>query len=314
MEKEFLRKRFNKQNLPHSLIFLSNDDVALNEASLCFAKFVLCVDDILIDELIIQKIDHRNHADVLFYPQKSESINVEEMLNLIEEANTLPYEGDSKVFILNNFENTNVLAQNKLLKTLEEPPKNVYFVLNIKNEAKVLPTILSRCQKLYLPQYDKAEIEAFMKDYKLNPQQSNDIIAFCDGAINRAKEFLEKENFFDILEIVFAVWNELRYSSSALKYASKLYDLKEDFELFLYLYNIVLQDVIHTKLGLAILVKNQSRLSEYQNIAKDFSLKALQNIAIYITKISERIQKNCNQNIVIDNFLMKILEERAKWR
>ena len=51
-----------------------------------------------------------------------------------------------KVFVCKNFEKTNTQAQNKFLKTLEEPPKNVVFLLLTTDIKSVLKTIVSRCK------------------------------------------------------------------------------------------------------------------------------------------------------------------------
>lgn len=50
------------------------------------------------------------------------------------------------VYVLNDFEEASVEAQNAFLKRLEEPQKNLSFILTAKNEWQILPTIISRCQ------------------------------------------------------------------------------------------------------------------------------------------------------------------------
>ena len=64
-----------------------------------------------------------------------------------------------KVFIFNNFSSANIQSQNKLLKILEEPPKNTFIILNVTNINKVLPTVLSRCKKIRLLPLTKQEIQ-----------------------------------------------------------------------------------------------------------------------------------------------------------
>ncbi|MBR1925825.1 MAG: hypothetical protein IJ837_03100 [Clostridia bacterium] len=304
-----------KGSLPHSIMLISEDKHNLSEASFYFAKMVLCESDVVDNTCLnCRKINHLSHADVMIYPAEKQSISVEEMVALTQDVYLSPYESNSKVYILNNFSETNALSQNKLLKTLEEPPKNVYFVLNTTNEAKVLPTILSRCQKIYLPKYSFEDVLKFLEEKDFSSTQKNDIASFCSGSINRAKEFSENQNFFEILDFCFDMWKNLRSSSKVLPYASKLYNLKTDFKLFLYLYNSVLEDILNTKLNIFDLVKNKNRIEEYKIIATDFSEKALLLIAKELTKINEKLERNCNQNIVVDNFLLYVLEVRAKWQ
>lgn len=305
---------FNKTNLPHAAILISGDDVSLSEASLCFAKLVHCPNNGEDECIICKKIEHKNHADVLIYPQEKENISVEEMLQVVEESYTLPYESQAKVFILNNFEKTTALAQNKLLKTLEEPPQNVYFVICVKNEMAVLPTIMSRCQKFYLQKYDEQSILDAIKDYDLTESQKQDVVGFCGGAIQEAKNFCEKENFFEIVDFCFDLFQNYTSSSKAVLYAKTLYGLKDDFRLFLKIYNNILSDVLNTKLKLVSEVKNKNRINEYQKISENYSYRALCEIAKYLNEINERLMRNCNQSIIVDNFLMKILEEKTKWQ
>ena len=305
---------FNKTNLPHASILISEDEAALCEASLYLSKIVMCDGSGDDDCIICKKIMHKNHADVLIYPQEKDAIGVEEMLKIVDESYSLPYEGKAKVFILYSFEKTNILAQNKLLKTLEEPPKNTYFILCTKNEMALLPTIMSRCQKIYLPKYDEKAVREAIKDYDLTEKQRSDVVGFCDGAISKAKEFCEKENFFDIVDFCFKLFLEYKNSSKAILYAKTLYGLKDDFDLFINLYDKILSDVLAVKLNLLDEVKNKQRINDYEEIGKSFSYKAICEIAKYLSEINERIIRNCNQSIIVDNFLMKILEEKAKWQ
>ena len=303
---------FKKNSLPHAIVLLSVDEMALGEASTYFCKLILCGDEN--DVLISKKIEHKNHADVLFFPQEKDVISVDEMLKIVEEAYVCPYESNSKIFVLNNFENTSVLAQNKLLKTLEEPPQNVYFVLNVKNEQLVLPTIMSRCQKIYLPKFDKQKIAESLSEFNLSYEQKQDIISYSNGAIKKAKDFALKENFFEILDFCFEMLKNYKSSSKAILYAKTLYSFKDDFLLFLNLFNIMIEDVIYLKLNLNSLIKNNQRLNDYKLISKEYSINALTEISKYLSLMSEKLKRNCNQNIIIDNFLMKILEEKTKWQ
>ncbi|KKK69311.1 hypothetical protein LCGC14_2935320, partial [marine sediment metagenome] len=69
----------------------------------------------------------------------------------IERATALkPFEGRSRVVVIDPAEEMNAAAQNAFLKTLEEPPPQVVFVLVTTDESRLLPTIRSRCRRLEL--------------------------------------------------------------------------------------------------------------------------------------------------------------------
>lgn len=292
-------------------MLISQDNQALFDFSFFVAKKLLCKTQNACGGCSeCKKIEHNNHADVLIFPKEKEVISVEEMVSLTQNSIVLPFEADKKIYILNNFSQTSGLVQNKLLKTLEEPPKHVFFVLNVANETKVLPTIRSRCQKIYLPKYDDLEIWNSLKDFDLTDVQKQNIVTYCDGIKSKALQFAGDLNFENTLNLTFDIWKNLRNSTQILKYSSKFYSNKQLFENFLFLYNIMLGQVLHAKLG----EKNNFNQEVFEEIAKDFSLKALTQIEKICIGVVEKLERNCNLGLVIDNFFLKILEERAKWQ
>ena len=97
------------------------------------------------------KVEKREHADVVILPHDKKNIVVEDVEKIVSESYVLPLEGEKKIYILYNFDQATPQAQNKLLKTLEEPPKSVVFIITTTNENNVLATIRSRCKKVFVP-------------------------------------------------------------------------------------------------------------------------------------------------------------------
>jgi DNA polymerase-3 subunit delta' len=83
----------------------------------------------------------------------SKQIKIEQIRKVVEAAPGRPYEGTRRVWILDGVEagRFGAEAANAFLKTLEEPPAHVCFLLLASNPTAVLPTIRSRCQQLVLP-------------------------------------------------------------------------------------------------------------------------------------------------------------------
>ena len=77
-------------------------------------------------------------------------LRVEQAVELVHEATLRPVEGRYKVFVIQDTHTANDGFANKLLKTLEEPPEYVVFVLTALDRNSVLPTIASRCQVMEL--------------------------------------------------------------------------------------------------------------------------------------------------------------------
>ena len=74
------------------------------------------------------------------------------------------HSGGNKVLIIWGAEKLNPQASNKLLKIIEEPPEKSYFILVTEKSSLLLPTLISRCQKIKLPPIEVEEIEKALKN------------------------------------------------------------------------------------------------------------------------------------------------------
>lgn len=72
--------------------------------------------------------------------------SVDDIRSITEQVNVPPQNGNYRIFIIDEVHMLSNAAFNAFLKTLEEPPKNVVFILATTEKHKVIPTILSRCQ------------------------------------------------------------------------------------------------------------------------------------------------------------------------
>ena len=86
--------------------------------------------------------------------QENKNIPVDTVRDIINFVSKTAFLGKNKVVIIPNIEYFNTAAANAFLKILEEPPKNVYFLLSCDNLKNILPTLRSRCYKIKSPMAD----------------------------------------------------------------------------------------------------------------------------------------------------------------
>ena len=91
-------------------------------------------------------INDNTHPDIIEIDAASNN-GVDEIRDLIEKVKYAPIQGRYKVYIIDEVHMMTAGAFNALLKTLEEPPEHVVFILATTDVHKVLPTVLSRCQR-----------------------------------------------------------------------------------------------------------------------------------------------------------------------
>ena len=87
-----------------------------------------------------------SHPDIIEIDAASNN-GVDEVRNLIERVKYAPMEGKYKVYIIDEVHMMTTGAFNALLKTIEEPPEHVIFIFATTEPNKVIPTIISRCQR-----------------------------------------------------------------------------------------------------------------------------------------------------------------------
>ena len=97
------------------------------------------------------------HPDVHFVEAAADKklISVDQIRDLIAEASLRPYEGRTKVFIVDPADGLSVGGSNSLLKTLEEPTRDTTFLLLTRSPDLLLPTIRSRSQAIYVGDTEK---------------------------------------------------------------------------------------------------------------------------------------------------------------
>jgi DNA polymerase III subunit delta' len=127
------------------------------------------------------KINHGNHEDVIYLAAEGNSIKDEAVEELQGRLKKKPYVGDRNIVILQDADTMTLRAQNRLLKTLEEPAPGTVMILLSENMENLTQTILSRCVI-----------------FKLNPYETSEYKNVLDGAILIADMLLEGKPFYEI--------------------------------------------------------------------------------------------------------------------
>ena len=120
------------------------------------------------------KISKNIHPDVFkIYPAgKSETIGVKEIAVVKNNLFVKPNDADKKIFIIYSAERMNRFAQNSMLKMIEEPPEDSFFILTCQNSQALLPTVRSRVTEVALSPASDDEVRAEL--LKRMPDLSND--------------------------------------------------------------------------------------------------------------------------------------------
>ena len=140
---------------------------------------------------ICQKILNDNCTDVRFF----DAFKVDDVRKIKETLYESATECDYKIYILNNVEKMNIKAQNALLISLEEPPRNVVFFLLCTDSTVLLETIRSRAQILRTKPLKREQIIAYLKAQKVptpSEDKLNEIILASCGSLGYVLDMLDE--------------------------------------------------------------------------------------------------------------------------
>lgn len=172
-----------------------------------------------------QPYGNLNHwLQFLGVEKKQGNINVLEAQNIIKFLNLNSFAGGYKVVIIWLPEQMNQATANKLLKVIEEPPKNSLFLLVTEQAEQLLPTIVSRCQSIKIPKLTREQIANHLHaNYDLEQTDALHIAHTAQGNMRVALELVENQQ--NQFESFFVQW--VRNAFMAKKNPSVLKHLVE---------------------------------------------------------------------------------------
>jgi len=175
-----LKGAIAKESIPHALLFSGSRGTGKTTLARIFAHAIGT------NEIDIYELDAASNR------------GIDDIRELREAVHTVPYESKYKVYIIDEVHMLTKEAFNALLKTLEEPPAHVVFILATTEEEKLLDTILSRCQVFRFHAPSRTVLQKTVTDiaahegFTLEPAAADLIAAAADGSFRDALGITQK--------------------------------------------------------------------------------------------------------------------------
>lgn len=213
--RDFLARAVVEGRLSHAYLFVGAPGSGKHEAAEALAKCIVCPNggDSSCDEC--RRVAHKTHPDVHWYaPASTVGYLADQVREVIADAQLAPMRAPSKVYVLERAELLRATAANALLKTLEEPPAGVTFILCGRTVASLLPTIVSRCQVVPFssvpPEVALARVQ---REAVATPQEA--VIALSvAGSASHAVEFLRSPGRRQVRRLVVSTLDQLARDDS----------------------------------------------------------------------------------------------------
>lgn len=285
--------------LSHAYLIVCPDGVMLKTYMKLFASLIMCENDGACGECRpCRLIDKEAYADCDFYPKDGDKIKTADIDDLVSKTIIRPIESDIRMFVLVGAENMTAEAQNKILKTLEEPPRNVCILIGATSDNALLPTVKSRVKRLDVPPFSDGEIRRALGDEYPDKAKLESAIALGGGKIGSVIKAYTDGNAEKMQAFCREVLFSMRSSKDVAKYSSKIN--KDNIKDFI---SILKSEVAN------LLVKDNRKAGDYGYVTG-----ALIAISDMLSEKERALYYNANAVMVADSVLLAILGEKYKWQ
>lgn len=285
--------------LSHAYLIVCPDGVMLKTYMKLFASLIMCENDGACGECRpCRLIDKEAYADCDFYPKDGDKIKTADIDDLVSKTIIRPIESDLRMFVLVGAENMTAEAQNKILKTLEEPPRNVCILIGATSDNALLPTVKSRVKRLDVPPFSDGEIRRALGEEYPDKAKLESAIALGGGKIGSVIKAYTDGNAEKMQAFCREVLFLMRSSKDVAKYSSKIN--KDNIKDFI---SILKSEVAN------LLVKDNRKAED-----NGYVTGALIAISDMLSEKERALYYNANAVMVADSVLLAILGEKYRWQ
>ena len=282
--KELLNTIIKQNKFLHSYMFVGQSGIGKMLYAKEFSKRAMCLnrEEICNKCKSCLEFDNNNHPDFFVIEPDGNSIKIEQIRELTNKIIEKPIVSEKKIYIINNAYLMTREAQNCLLKTLEEPPEFAIIILIVENEGNILNTIKSRCTKIYFENISDIEMKKLLEKKYGTLNLSDNMLKSFNGSMEKATKIMENKEFYNKIENIFS--NIEKTSRINLLNNDEIYKNKENIDEILDYINIIFWN----------------KLQENQKYINCLNI---------VQEARNRLARNANFDMIIDNMLIKIWEE-----
>jgi DNA polymerase-3 subunit delta' len=258
-----------------------------------------------------RRITQGKHPDVVIISPREgkEEVGIDQIREMERETSIPPFEGAAKVFIIQ--ERLSLEAANSLLKTLEEPPPKVLFILTSSHREALPLTIISRCQEVELYPLAFSTVQRELQDMGASQDQAKllahmsggkmgwAISALRDGGVVSKQEEILKDL---VCKIGLSIGHRL-----------KGLDVPQNLDGALGLWEGLWRDVLLFQTHCPDFIQNQAMMPEIKGVALNVKPSQVKDFLLLLSKVRDDLRRNANPRILLELLLinMPYMEEKV---
>ena len=298
---ENFKNRCSNGNLSHAQLISGEDGIG---------KSILAE---ILGKLILNGDLNREYVDIINYRPSKASFGVDDVREIIDEVNKKPFEGDKKVIIIHQGNKLTIQAQNALLKTIEEPPTEVYIIILCESLELILDTIKSRCEIYKLTPLTKDELYKYIaiKGYDYSEEEKASAIAFSEGIPGRIDRYFSDTELQELRDKIVDLLLHLINSEieAILEKEEQLVSYKQNKEEVINLLSSFIRDILVNKeVYNENLIINRDKIKEIERLTNEMSFKKLNKMILGLQEARKNIKNNVSWAMTVRIMLMDFME------
>lgn len=296
---KIIRGDKKRGELSHAYLIVFGDGIMLKSFMKLFASLIMCEKGEACGECRpCRLIMKESYADCDFYPKEGDKIKTADIDDLVSKTIVKPLENNVRLFVLSGAENMTAEAQNKILKTLEEPPENVCILIGAASDSTLLPTVKSRVKRLDIPPFSDGEIRRVLEKDYTDSAKLESAIALGGGRIGSVIKAYEDGGSEKLQALCNEVLFSMRSSKDVAKYSCRI--TKDNIRDFI--------SVLKNETA-KLLLKDKQKAAE-----NGYTTGALLAIEDMLCEKERAVYFNANAVMTADGILLAILGEKYRWQ
>ena len=298
---ENFKNRCSNGNLSHAQLISGEDGIG---------KSILAE---ILGKLILNGDLNREYVDIINYRPSKASFGVDDVREIIDEVNKKPFEGDKKVIIIHQGNKLTIPAQNALLKTIEEPPTEVYIIILCESLELILDTIKSRCEIYKLTPLTKEELYKYIaiKGYDYSEEEKASAIAFSEGIPGRIDRYFSDTELQELRDKIVDLLLHLINSEieAILEKEEQLVSYKQNKEEVINVLSSFIRDILVNKeVYNENLIINRDKIKEIERLTNEMSFKKLNKMILSLQEARKNIKNNVSWAMTVRIMIMDFME------
>jgi DNA polymerase-3 subunit delta' len=317
---DFLRRIAANDKIASAYLFAGIQGIGKTTTAMAFALLLNCMDPDNEDGCgkctSCKRIIDGNHPDIILVglDEEKKAIGINQIREINRQLAFAPVLGRYRMIIIDPAEKMTMEAANAFLKSLEEPPPGTVFILTVRDPKELLPTIVSRCQRVPFKPLPTGEIANWLvTERSLDREAARILAGLSEGSLGTALRMAEEGLLAERVSWIEMLDRAINGAPDVLlESAQKFFDLgkkgKEPKDataaLMLGIWKSWFRDMLLMKLeGAKELIVNTDLIERLSTVASGYSVDRLMKSLAVIASAEYDLIENRNQLFLIERSL-----------